>query len=252
MVMRVDMQPAFVLHTRPYRDTSLLVDYLTRDFGLVRAVARGVAGGRQRSKARVMPFQPYLVTLSGKTELLSLYQSEYAGSAIQLKHEALFSAMYLNELLSRTLQPHEGQTDIFIRYGHALSGLQSGAGIESVLRRFEWWLLQELGYGVDTAHLKSTGFYDFDDDVGFVPVDPASFSGLAFPGASLLRFAGWVEGEEESALPAELLGISKVLMRRRLGPLLGDKPLLSRKLFLRKNTSPVQGHPPDDLSQPPK
>lgn len=250
--MRIDMQPAYVLHTRPYRDSSLLVDYLTRDFGLVRAVARGVAGSRQRSKNRVMPFQPYLVTLSGKTDLLSLYQSEYAGSAITLRHEALFSAMYLNELLTRTLQHQENHSHIFIRYGQALSGLQSGCAIESVLRRFEWWLLEELGYGMDTSSLENDKCYDFDDDAGFVLIDPADFSGLPFPGDCLLRLANWAEQEDDSDLPAALLSFSKVLMRRRLSPLLGDKPLLSRKLFLRKNPAATSPHNPDDLSQPPK
>ncbi|WP_339867936.1 DNA repair protein RecO [Pseudohongiella nitratireducens] len=232
--MRIDMQPAFVLHTRPYRDTSLLVDFLTRDHGLLRAVARGVAGSSKRSKTRMMSFQPYLVTLSGKTELLSLYQSEYAGNAITLKSDPLFSAMYLNELLVRTLQVNEGHAHVFIRYGQALSGLQSGHAIESVLRRFEWRLLEELGYGIDTDDLDPALSYDFEDAAGLVFVDHETVPGLSFPGHLLQRFACWVEEEGDRPLEDELASFAKVLMRRRLAPLLGDKPLLSRKLFLAK------------------
>lgn len=241
--MRIDMQPAYVLHTRPYRDTSLLVDFLTRDHGLLRAVARGASGSSKRGKSRMMAFQPYLVTLSGKTELLSLYQSEYAGNAIALKSDALFSAMYLNELLIRTLQTTESHAHIFIRYGQALSRLESGQTIESVLRRFEWCLLEELGYGVDIAALDPKLNYDFEDAAGLVVADPEQISGLSFPGQLLQQFAHWVEAEDDMPLYSELNSFAKILMRKRLSPLLGDKPLSSRELFLaKKQPVPGSGH----------
>lgn len=233
--MRIDMQPAFVLHTRPYRDSSLLIDFLTRDHGLVRAVGRGVSGSSKRSKNRMMPFQPYLITLSGRTELLSLYQSEYAGGAITLKHEALFSAMYLNELLIRTLQFQENHSPVFLRYAQALSGLEAGHRIESVLRRFEWCLLEELGYGVDVDRIDPSSSYDYEEATGFVRVDSQPGESQVFPGRLILELAAWVENDNDADLPATLIGFSKLLMRRRLSPLLGDRPLSSRKLFLRKN-----------------
>ena len=250
--MRIEMQPAYVLHTRPYRDSSLLIDFLTRDYGLLRAVGRGVSGSSKRTKNRIMPFQPYLVTLSGKTDLLSLYQSEYAGPAITLKHEALFSAMYLNELLTRTLQLQENHSHVFIRYAQALSGLEAGYSIESVLRRFEWCLLEELGYGMDPASIEPTWCYDYDDSAGFISVDPEKIAGPTFSGESLLAFISWVEDENDVELPASLIRFSKVLMRRRLLPLLGDRPLLSRKLFLRKKPASDRVHSGSDLSRGPK
>ena len=250
--MRIDMQPAYVLHTRPYRDSSLLIDFLTRDYGVLRAVGRGMSGSNKRGKNRIMPFQPYLVTLSGKTDLLSLYQSEYAGRSILLKHEALFSAMYLNELLTRTLQFQESHSHVFIRYGHALSGLEAGLPIESVLRRFEWWLLEELGYGVDAGSIDPAESYHYEEGAGFVRVNQEAVTDLIFSGELLLALTSWVENENDAELPAPLARFSKVLMRRRLLPLLGDRPLLSRKLFSRKNLSSASAHSGGDLSQKPK
>lgn len=255
---RIDLQPAYILHTRPYRDTSALVDLLSLDYGLLRAVARGVRSGSSRKSTVMQPFQPLLVSLAGRSELLNLNQVEHAAPGFRLTGDHLFSAMYLNELLMRLLQVQEAHPAIYRLYQQALIRLQQHGALEACLRRFEFSLLLELGYAWDLSvdaisgsRLQADQCYLFDPGHGYegVQAPQGPWPPALFRGDELLQFAADMSvGEaaetvsEAGSLPGSsharsARSAAKRLMRQALQPHLGAKPLLSRSLFAAKSTS---------------
>ena len=145
--LRVDSEPAFVLHTRPYRETSQLVDLFSRHYGRLRVVARGFR--RPKNGSRILaPFTPLLVGWSGKSELKTLVSAEHSGRSLMLSGERLYSGFYLNELLIRLLVEHDPQQYLFDHYLNIMTSLADGEPIEPALRLFERNLLDEAGYGL--------------------------------------------------------------------------------------------------------
>ncbi|MCL5043283.1 MAG: DNA repair protein RecO [Gammaproteobacteria bacterium] len=219
--------PAYVLHSRPYRDTSALVDLLTLQQGRQRVVWRGARGGRKGSLSP-QPFQPLLLSLGGRGELKTLQQAERAGSLPALQGNALFSGLYLNELLTRLLLTDEPQPLIFASYQSAIQGLAEQQPLEPLLRRFEWLLLNELGYGFSLQQdasgqpLQAAHCYQWQAEQGLLPV-AAGQPGI--PGAALLAMAA------DDWQASDTLRWGKRLMRQALAVHLGSKPLLSRQLF---------------------
>lgn len=136
-------QPAYVLHSRAYRESSALVDFLTPQ-GRLRAVLRG-ARGKAGSLAR--PFIPLELETRGRGELKNVGRLEAAGIPNLLSGEALFSGLYLNELLIRVLPAEDPHPVIFEQYAMTILALAQGRALEPLLRAFEWRLLDELGYG---------------------------------------------------------------------------------------------------------
>jgi DNA repair protein RecO (recombination protein O) len=241
---RIDLQPAYVLHTRPYRDTSALVDLLSLDHGLLRAVARGVRGKASGKRAAIQAFQPLLVSLSGRGELLSLNQAEHAAPGFRLLGDRLFSAMYLNELLMRLLHAQEAQPGIYRLYQQTLVRLHQPGPLEACLRCFEFRLLEELGYAWDLQHdalageaLSAEQTYLFNPEHGYeaVQTPAAETPQNLFRGADLLQFASVVA--DASDVDASGRQAAKRLMRQALRPHIGAKPLLSRTLFAAKHSS---------------
>ncbi|MEM8661478.1 MAG: DNA repair protein RecO [Pseudomonadota bacterium] len=149
--MRVKLQPSYVLHSRAYRDTSLLVEVFTAEHGRIGLVARGA---RRKSRngspaALLQPFAPMLLGFTGRGELKTLTATETAGRPQILVGERLYSGLYLNELLVRLLHRHDAHPKLFAAYGDALNGLASSGEIDGVLRQFELILISELGYGFE-------------------------------------------------------------------------------------------------------
>ena len=225
--MRIELQPAYLLHSRPYRDSSALVDLLTLDYGLVRAVARGVRG--RRRSAALQQHQLLLVSLSGRGELLTLTHAEQAAAGFFLTGHRLFSALYLNEILERLLQPADSHPAVFRLYQQTLLRLHEDYPLEPLLRSFEWSLLQELGYEPDFSALQPELCYRFDPGNGFESVS-ALTEKRDFQGQALLSLHQALNDNPLLLTPAQQ-GDAKRLMRLALGPLLGDKPLMSRFLF---------------------
>ncbi|BFM07615.1 DNA repair protein RecO [Halioxenophilus aromaticivorans] len=225
-----NFQPAYVIHSRPYRETSLLVDFLTANYGRVSVVVRG-ARRSQKKRSIYQPFAPMQVTWSGNSQLKTLRNSELAGMSTQLKGKRLYSGLYLNELLYRLLQPEEPAPALFAGYMRALGDLAQAADDLSELaslRRFELRLLDELGYGVDYTRDGQTGAviaanarYGFLLNVGFV-ADPYQGD---IPGHLLAAIA---QGNWQT----DQLAILKRVNRSILDSLLGPKPLHSRSLYL--------------------
>jgi len=220
-------QLAFVLHSRPYKETSSMVDLFTREQGRLRAVQRS-ARGKSGSGAR--PFLLLDVELRGRGELKSIARLESAGIPNLLAGEALFSGFYLNELLIRLLPAEVAHPQFFEHYAATVAALAQGRPIEPLLRAFEWRLLDELGYGfaLDTDRhgeaIAADGIYRLLTDAGLDPIgqlQPGSFHG-----ADLLAMA-----EADWSSPGALAA-AKRLMRQALAPHLGGRPLVSRELFM--------------------
>ncbi|MDF2444774.1 MAG: repair protein RecO [Moraxellaceae bacterium] len=218
---------AYFLHTRAYRETSLLVECFTAEAGRLSGVWRG---GRRNKSGVPQLFQPLLVEVAGQGELHNLNKVESAGPALMLAGAALFSGFYLNELLIRLLPREEVQPGLFVTYAEVLGRLAEGEAAEPLLRAFEMSLLDGLGYGIDYGNDSEQGepvsaalAYDFYPERGFTRTSAVTG---AFAGAVLLKLAQGNFGDPDAAQAA------KRIHRMALARLLGSKPLKSRELFI--------------------
>ncbi len=227
--MRVTLQPAFILHSRPLNETSFLLEVFTLHHGRVNLIVRG---GRSRFRGLLRPFVPLLISWSGKTELMNLGTVEHGGLPSTLLGPALLSGIYLNELLVRLLPRFDPHPQLFAHYQQTLQCLQLPGSPEHSLRLFEKNLLMELGYGLSLdqeatgAAIMAEQYYVFTTSVGFSS-NPLPHSKIStFSGSSLLAF------HNEKLDSAKDLQAAKRLTRLAIGALLGNKPLKSRELFI--------------------
>ena len=222
---------AFILHSRPYKETSALMDVFTPE-GRLRAVLRG-ARGKLGSVAR--PFSMLETELRARTQLKTITRIEPAGEFNFLQGHALFCAMYLNELLVRLLPLNDPQPLLFEHYQLTVQGLAHAIPIEPLLRNFEWRLLEQLGYGfsfeLDSAGqaLQAQMLYRLVPENGFETV--FQWQPGVFLGADILALAA-VDWQQEGVLHT-----AKRLMRQALAAQLGGRPLMSRELFLAQKGS---------------
>ncbi len=228
---RVEGQLAFVLHTRPYRDTSLLVELFCQERGRISAVARGARRPGARWRPLLQPFVPLLVSWQGRGELKTLVQLERAAPAGLLAGDALWCGLYLNELLIRLVAVEDPQPRLFAYYQLVLGELAAGGAMEPLLRLFERRLLDALGYGFSWEHqadglrpLAPDQHYRFQPEAGFIPL-PAEGAAAGYCGADLLAIAA------DDYAQATARSAAKRIMREALAPLLGPRPLKSRALF---------------------
>lgn len=236
--MRVNHQPAYVLHHYNYRETSRVLEVLTRDHGRLGLLAKGARRPRPRQRAVLEPFQPLLVGWVGRGELPVLTATELDGEPMFLSGSALYCAFYMNELLLRLLHRHDPHERLFDSYGQALRALHASAGAEWTLRVFEKRLLQEIGYGLvlersmpDNSALDPEGVYEYLIDRGPMPVAPPyadtpPAGTILLRGSSLLALARETSGDDPVVLRE-----TKALLRAALDRRLPGKPLQSRKLF---------------------
>jgi DNA repair protein RecO (recombination protein O) len=218
-------QPAYVLHSRSYKESSSLVDLLTPQ-GRTRAVLRGARG---KAGSLVRPFIPLELELRGRSELKTVARLEAAGTPNMLSGDALFSGLYLNELLIRLLPAEDAHPLLFEHYAATLPLLAASQPLEPLLRAFEWLLLGELGYGFSLAEdltgqpIEAQRLYRLIADAGLERV--AELQPGVFQGADLLAMA-----DTRWTTPG-VLAAAKRLMRQALAPHLGGRPLVSRELF---------------------
>ncbi|MCD8339998.1 MAG: DNA repair protein RecO [Burkholderiales bacterium] len=147
---RVSLQPAFVLHTYPWRETSLIAEMLTRDYGRVSVVAKGAKRPMSQYRGMLSPFCPLSISYSGKADIKTLTKCEWHGTVI-LPDSALMAAFYLNELLVRLLTRNDPVPRLFKSYFDVLKELSEHKNPSLCLRGFEVDLLNELGYGIPTV-----------------------------------------------------------------------------------------------------
>ena len=225
---RVNLQAGFVLHTRPFKNTSLLIDLFSRDFGRIGLVAKGV---RKKGLGALQAFRLLTVNWSGKGELRSLQGVEDAGGLMHLQGENLNCGFYLNELLLRLLHRDDPHTDLFHAYHQTLQNLHAGKVADVCLRLFEQCLLDELGYGlvldhdIENAPIADALDYVYLPERGPVLSSDQEGADFKISGRCLNAFR---MGKLESSLCRKQI---KRLMRETLRLYLGDKPLKSRELF---------------------
>ncbi|MDX1754483.1 MAG: DNA repair protein RecO [Marinobacter sp.] len=225
-------EPAYVLHRRPYRETSLLVDLFSLNAGRLTVIARGANSPKSPLKAQLQPFQPLLVDWQGRSELKTLLRLEVRNAPAITGTLQLYSGLYLNELLQRILPSGDPCPELFAAYIEVLNDLVNAVDVEPLLRRFERTFAQTLGMGFDWAQANDTGLpveprgsYCYDPEQGIVlaPSPAVRLSGLS--GQTLLKLA---EGNYQSP---ECRQVAKRVMRVLIDHLLQGRPLHSRTLF---------------------
>ena len=240
MATLIELQPAFLLHARPFRDNSFILDFFAPDLGRVSAIARGGRGAKSKNKSLLQPFIPLHISLSGKHDLKTLRTVELRQSAPVLKGERLFSAMYMNEIIVRLFHGHEADPGFFRCYEQALFSLGSSAEPEAVLREFELALLDALGYGVDFSAeghthlpLSAEAWYCFEPERGLVKVQLRD--AVAEPAAEQQAYAGQclLAIHERDFTDSETRRTAKLILRQILNSHLGPTPVRSRSLFAR-------------------
>jgi len=193
--MRLDQQPAYVLHARPYRETSLLLECLTRDHGRLGVVARGVRGERAKlRRAQLEPFQPLALDLLLRGEMATLTGAETVGMPLRLGGDHGLAGLYLNELVVRLTARQDAQPALFDAYARTLARLAAGEPAGWTLRRFERDLLEAIGYGLQLRCeaggeevLQAQAHYRYDVEQGAVRC--AAGAARAVRGGDLLALA---------------------------------------------------------------
>ncbi|MEC7815304.1 MAG: DNA repair protein RecO [Pseudomonadota bacterium] len=236
MTTGAQQEPAYVLHRRPWRETSLLVDLFTLNHGRMSVIARGATGKKSPLKAQLQPFQPLLVDWSGRSDLKTLGQVEVRAAPLVTRTRALYSGLYLNELLQRILPVADPHPTLFAAYIGALSELSEpgrGQDVEPVLRRFERAFAAALGYDFAWDTATDTGMpvrpgqvYGYDPVQGIVSSSVRDVRLSQLPGEALLALA------EDDLNNEEARRTAKRVMRVLMDYLLQGKPLNSRTLFL--------------------
>ena len=219
--MQVRAQPAYVLHARPWRETSLIVELLTRDHGRVAVVARGVQGAKRHPlRAALQPLQSIRADFLPRGELARLVQAEALDAGAALQGDALMAAFYVNELVLRLLPRQDPAPDLYRRYGGLRTELAGPGPLAWSLRRFERDLLELLGYGLpldqgeDGERIDPAARYRLDAERG--PVRDRTHEAGSTSGAALIALA-------EDRLPppeqlAELRSALRGVLQVHLGP----------------------------------
>jgi DNA repair protein RecO (recombination protein O) len=230
---RQDQQAAYVLHSYPFRETSLVVETYTRAAGRVAVVARGARRPKSALRGLLLAFQPLLLSWSGKSELHTLIRAEWQGGYLPLKGRALICGFYLNELLLKLLARHDPHEALYDTYAATLQALAADTDHARILRAFEKKLLSELGYAltldqdVDTGHVvaaERTYAYVIERGPVSVPADGSPI-GLELAGQTLLDMQ---RDDYTSPITQQQ---SKALMRMLINHLLGDQVLHTRQLL---------------------
>ena len=231
---RQDNQPAFVLHSYPFRETSLVIEVFTREFGRLGLVARGARRPKSALRGVLLAFQPLRISWSGRSELRTLVGAEWTGGLPQPQGLALMCGFYLNELLLKLLHRDDPHERLFDRYHETLGALGAENDAAVTLRRFEKDLLKELGYALTLEREADGGApiepgerYAYVVERGPVRLTNGEALGnrVELIGRTLLDMAADDFTDETT------LGQSKLLMRTLISHHLGDQTLHTRQLL---------------------
>lgn len=229
---RIQDQLGFVLHSYPFRETSLIVEVFSRNHGRVPLVARGARRPRSAMRGLLMGFQPLQLSWFGKHEVRTLHSAEWQGGQPQLQGTALLCGFYLNELLLNLMARDDPHESLFDYYQHTLMRLAQERDLAAILRSFEKHLLQELGYALLLEHeagsrhpIRRDTEYRYVLERGAVPEPKAEGQGLPVNGKTLLDMA------MDDYSDAETARQGKQLMRMLLDHHLAGKILHTRELM---------------------
>jgi DNA repair protein RecO (recombination protein O) len=230
--VRVDHQPVFVLHSYPWRETSLVVEAFSRDYGRVALVARGARRPTSHFRGLLSPFNPLAVGWSGRNDIKTLVRADWLGGMQPLRGDALLAAFYANELLVRLLARLDPHERLFASYVGLLRSLAHEGRHDAALRVFELDLLHDIGYAVPLDRCADGDPIDADAQylfgvgqgaqrLGHGDVD----DGSQVSGRTLLAMAARDFGDERVAAEA------KAVLRRVIRYHLGGKPLNTRRIL---------------------
>ena len=229
---RIQQQPALLLHYRPFRDSSLLLDIFSRDYGRLALVARGARAAKSRLRGVLRPFMPLSVSWWSRSDLGTLTGAEIDGKPLALHGDCLLSGYYLNELILNFLHRHDPQPEIFAAYCQTIGILAASQDPAAALRHFEMELLRLLGYGLLFEHeggsevaLDPDASYHYRPEQGPVRVQ-RDVGTMIFSGASLIGI------REQRFADKSILHDAGRLLRQLIAFHLGGKELKSRKVLL--------------------
>jgi len=230
------LEPAYLLHSIPYRNTSLLAYFFTLNHGLIHTIVRGARREKSPFRGLLQPFSPLDISWHGKGDLVTIQKVEPTLFHRHLAGEALFYGLYLNELMMRLWKSALPDPDLYQAYETILNRLVEKSGDELSLRIFEKRLLLALGYDLQLnaeyetlSPIEADSWYQFFPDRGPERIrisDPQNLPNFVFRGSSLIAL------DQEQCYCDESLRDAKQIMRVALARLLGSKPLKSRELFL--------------------
>jgi DNA repair protein RecO (recombination protein O) len=234
LVITIDMkvlgQTAFVLHARPWRETSFIVEILTRDYGRVAVIARGVTGPKKHSlRAALQPMQQIRIDYQLQGEMGRMVQAEAIDVPPRLHADSLLASFYINELLIKLLPRQDAANDIFDLYAIVRQRLYDQAPLAWTLRRFERDLLDAVGVGFafDTTHdgqaCDPAARYRLDAEHG--PIRDPHHGQNSISGAALIALAS-------DQMPApHLLQECRIALKYLISQQLGNVELKSWSLL---------------------
>ena len=232
--MKVESQSGFVLHTTPYKESSLLVDLFTRQFGRIRCVAKGYRRPNKKGIARVLfPHTEHHFSWQGRGDLKTLTQAETVQMPRLFKNECLYAGLYVNELLYRLLHEHDPHEFLFKQYQIFLCQLNDGQLDERNLRRLELSMLETLGYGLNLSTDSETGlpvdrslYYRYVPEQGLVKIKQLGATSInEYLGEDLLSLS------RDDLQEISTLRVAKTLIRSVIDFYLDGRQLHSRELY---------------------
>jgi len=230
--MRVHKEQSFVIHTRPYSETSLYVELFSRGHGRLMVIARGARRQKSPFRGALLPFRRLLASWTGRGEIPTLTLAEPAARWTEIRGQGAVCGFYVNELVIKLLHRYDAHPQLFDDYTAAMERFQTGAGYEGALRLFEKRLLGELGYAMNLDHeveggrpITAAAGYRFIPALGAVAADSERQGGVAVSGAALRALK-----TETFSNDAELQECKR-LMRAMISHQLEHRVLCSRKML---------------------
>jgi len=229
---RVELEPAWVLHTRQYRETSVMLEVFTPGSGRIGLIARGARRPKSPWRALLRPFEPLVMSWSGRGDLATLQAAERIGNGAALTGAGLAAGFYANELLIRLLERRDPHPVLFAHYSGLLEELTQAERLEPALRNFEMALLQELGFGlnlgysaVDQTPLEAGRWYEYHLERGVLPVAAEDPTAMVFEGQifTAIHEGDWASPETRRA--------AKRLLRYTIDHYLDGRELKTRRVY---------------------
>ncbi len=234
--------PCFILHRRPFRETSLIIEVVAQGYGRLNLVLKGAQSSKKSTTSGISQvFCPLLLSFSGAGELKTALSLESSGPPVVLQDKFLYSGFYINEIICRLWPQNVDSDELFELYTTLLDDLSqtqqlpqpNAHFLEMLLRRFEFNLLRMLGFGIDCSYtfggneaIEAGQFYRYIPEEGFV------LSHKSYSGQALISGEDIVGIGQMNLTNPKILKAAKKLARVALAPLLGGKPLKSRELFV--------------------